>query len=83
MTKSIGMNSLCADCGFRCGSFLYFQVMAATEKTKLLNEIEAKIQSLNLLLSTIKADRSRKPETLEDYRQQYHAMLSPNLKKRK
>lgn len=77
------MNSVCADCGFLCRSFLYFQVMAATEKTKLLNEIETKIQSLNLLLSTIKADRSRKPEVLEGYRQQYHDMLSLNLKKRK
>jgi hypothetical protein len=57
--------------------------MAATEKTQLLNEIEMKIQSLNLLLSTIKADRSRKPETIDAYRQQYQEMLSPNGKKRK
>jgi phage terminase large subunit len=54
--------------------------MAATEKTKLLNEIETKIQSLNLLQSTIKADRSRKPETIEVYRKQYYEMLSPKGK---
>ena len=54
--------------------------MAVTDKTKLLNEIAAKIQSLNLLLSTLKADRSRKPETLEEYRKQYHEMLNPKRK---
>ena len=56
---------------------LYLGGMGTTDKTKLLNEIETKIQSLNLLLSTIKADRSRKPETLAAYRQQYVEMLSP------
>ena len=55
--------------------------MAATDKTKLMQEIEAKIQDLNLLLSTIKADRSRKPEVLEDYRQQYNTLLSAKKKK--
>lgn len=58
----------------------YFQVMAITDKTKLLNEIGAKIQALNLLLSTMKEDRSRKPETLEEYRKQYHEMLDPKSK---
>ncbi len=53
-------------------------MMAATDKTKLINEIEAKIQSLNLLLSTLKADRSRKPETVEEYRKQYYDL--PGLK---
>lgn len=56
--------------------------MAATDKTKLLNEIETRIQSLNLLMSTIKADRSRKPEAIEEYRKQYLEMLSPKAKKR-
>jgi chaperonin cofactor prefoldin len=51
--------------------------MAAAEKTKLVNEIEAKIQSLNLLLSTLKADKSRKPEAIDDYRKRYHEMLNP------
>ena len=54
--------------------------MAVTDKTKLLNEIEAKIQSLNLLLSTLKADAARKPETIEEYRKQYHETLSPKTK---
>jgi len=52
----------------------------ATGKTELLNEIEAKIQSLNLLLSTLKADRSRKPEAVEEYRKQYYEMLNPKRK---
>ena len=49
--------------------------MAVTDKTKLLSEIAAKIQSLSLLLSTLKADRSRKPETVETYRKQYNDLL--------
>jgi hypothetical protein len=49
--------------------------MAVTDKTKLLNEIGAKIQALNLLLSTLKSDRSRKPQALEDYRKQYLDLL--------
>jgi hypothetical protein len=49
--------------------------MALTEKTKLVNEIAAKIQSLNLLLSAIKAERSRKPQVFQEYRKQYYEML--------
>lgn len=52
-----------------------------TDKTKLMQDIEAKIQELNLLLSTIKADRSRKPETLDTYREQYQVLLSGKKKK--
>jgi hypothetical protein len=55
--------------------------MAVTDKTRLLNEIASKIQSLNLLMSTLKADRSRKPETLEAYRKQYQEMLEKDGKK--
>jgi hypothetical protein len=55
--------------------------MAATDKTKLMQEIESKIQELTLLLATIKTDRSRKPETLEAYRQQYKALLGAKTKK--
>jgi hypothetical protein len=54
--------------------------MAVTDKTKLLNEIAAKIQALNLLLSTLKADRSRKPDALEEYRKQYYELLNPGSK---
>jgi hypothetical protein len=51
--------------------------MAKKELTKkdLLDEIEAKVQSLNLLYSTVKADRSRKPETLSEYRKKYLDLL--------
>ncbi len=52
-----------------------------TDKKKLMQDIEAKIQELNLLLSTIKADRSRKPETLDGYREQYQILLSGKKKK--
>jgi hypothetical protein len=46
-----------------------------TDKTKLLNEIGAKIQSLNLLVSALKSDRSRKPEALKEYKKKYQELL--------
>jgi hypothetical protein len=55
--------------------------MAATEKAKLMEEIESKVQELNLLLSTIKADRSRKPEIMEQYKFQYQNLLASKKKK--
>jgi hypothetical protein len=55
--------------------------MAGTDKTKLMDEIESKIQELNLLLSTIKADRSRKPEIIEQYKFQYKTLLAGKQKK--
>jgi hypothetical protein len=50
----------------------------ALTKAQLLNAIEAKIQELNLLQSAIRADRSRKPETLEEYHKKYSEVLSKN-----
>lgn len=44
-------------------------------KTELMKEIELKIQDLNLLQSALKADRSRKPETLGMYEQKYLELL--------
>ena len=55
--------------------------MAVTEKTKLMNEIEEKIQSLNLLLSTIKSDRSRKPEAIDEFKKMYLDLLTGKKKK--
>jgi hypothetical protein len=55
--------------------------MAGTDKAKLMDEIESKIQELNLLLSTIKADRSRKPEIIEQYKYQYKTLLAGKQKK--
>lgn len=55
--------------------------MGVTDKTALLNEIGAKIQSLNLLMSTLQADRSRKPDTLEQYKKQYHEILKSSALK--
>lgn len=46
-----------------------------TDKTKLLNEIAAKVQALNLLMSALKSDRSRKPETVEEYKKKYAELL--------
>lgn len=54
--------------------------MAATDKTKLLNEIESKVQALNLLMSAIKAERSRKPEVLDEYKKQYYELLGSKKK---
>jgi hypothetical protein len=44
-------------------------------KTDLLKEIELKVQDLNLLQSALKADRSRKPETLAMYEQKFLDLL--------
>jgi hypothetical protein len=47
----------------------------AADKTKLLNEIAAKIQSLSLLMSALKADRSRKADTVDEYKKKYLDLL--------
>ncbi len=47
----------------------------ATDKKALLNEIEEKIQALNLLKSALQTDRSRKEETLIEYRKKYRELL--------
>jgi|GEM_PF-6657564 len=44
-------------------------------KADLLNEIQSKIQDLTLLASALKTDRSRKPETIGEYRQKYLDLL--------
>jgi hypothetical protein len=51
--------------------------MAKKQKTKaeLLKEIELKVQDLNLLQSALKADRSRKPETLLMYEEKFIELL--------
>lgn len=41
-----------------------------------MQEIESRIQSLNLLLATLKADRSGKSGTLDEYRKQYQDILA-------
>jgi len=46
-----------------------------TDKKALLNEIEEKIQALNLLKSTLQSDRSRKEETLDEYRKKFIELL--------
>jgi hypothetical protein len=55
----------------------YLASMAKKEATKadLLKEIELKVQDLNLLQSALKADRSRKPETLAMYEKKYLELL--------
>jgi hypothetical protein len=44
-------------------------------KAELLKEIELKVQDLNLLQSALKADRSRKPETLAMYEEKFVELL--------
>lgn len=39
-------------------------------KKQLLGQIEEKVQALQLLQSVIQNDRSRKPETWQDYKKQ-------------
>lgn len=52
------------------------------DKTKLMNKIEGKIQSLNLLLSIIKSDRSRKPEVFAEYQKQFDQLLKEKRSKK-
>jgi hypothetical protein len=51
--------------------------MAKKEYTKkqLLDQIQLKIQELNLLASAIKSDRSRKPDTIMEYQIKYLEVL--------
>jgi hypothetical protein len=44
-------------------------------KAQLISAIEAKVQELNLLQSAIKAERSRKPETFDEYKKKYFEIL--------
>jgi hypothetical protein len=44
-------------------------------KAELIDEIQFKIQQLNLLASALKSDRSRKPEALLDYQKKYSDIL--------
>jgi hypothetical protein len=50
-------------------------------KSKLLKEIDEKLQALNLLRSALHADQSRTQDNLEMYQQHFHELI--NLKKRK
>ena len=47
----------------------------------LLEEIEEKLQSLNLLKSALLGDPSRKQEDLEKYRDRFHDIINFQLKK--
>jgi len=44
-------------------------------KADLMKEIQSKIQDLTLLASALKTDRSRKPETIDEYKQKYEELL--------
>ena len=44
-------------------------------KKQLLDQIEEKVQALQLLQSVIQGERSRKPETLENYKKQLDELL--------
>jgi hypothetical protein len=49
-------------------------------KKKLMDEIEEKIQALNLLKSALQEDRSRKTETLKDYQDKFDDILNSRSK---
>jgi hypothetical protein len=45
-------------------------------KKKLLQEIDEKLQSLNLLKSALDADPARKQEELENYKKQFYLLIN-------
>jgi hypothetical protein len=44
-------------------------------KKQLIDLIQERIQALNLLLSVVKNDRSRKPEVLDYYKSEFDQLL--------
>jgi hypothetical protein len=51
-------------------------------KKDLVDQIDEKIQALNLLKSALQGDRSRKPEMLEEYNQKFVDILTIKSKKK-
>jgi hypothetical protein len=51
-------------------------------KKNLVDQIDEKIQALNLLKSALQADRSRKPEMLEEYNHKFQDVLQVKSKKK-
>lgn len=49
-------------------------------KKELIDKIEEKIQSLNLLKSALQGDRSRKPEMLQDYKDKFDDLMDGKKK---
>ncbi|MFZ6013902.1 MAG: hypothetical protein ACOYXT_26410 [Bacteroidota bacterium] len=49
-------------------------------KSELLKEMELSLQSLNLLISTLKNEKTPKHESLEDYRRRFYELV--NVKKK-
>lgn len=47
-----------------------------------MNKIDEKIQALNLLKSALQSDRSRKPETLDEYKTKFYELLEEKSKKK-
>jgi hypothetical protein len=45
-------------------------------KKKLLQEMDGKLQELNLLRSALEADPARKQEELESYKKQFYALIN-------
>jgi hypothetical protein len=56
--------------------------MAVKTKKELIDQIDEKIQALNLLKSALQGDRSRKPEMLEEYNQKFQDLLEVKSKKK-
>jgi hypothetical protein len=55
---------------------------AKPTKKDLVDQIDEKIQALNLLKSALQGDRSRKPEMLEEYKQKFEDLLQVKTKKK-
>jgi hypothetical protein len=45
-------------------------------KKKLLQEMDDKLQALNLLRSALEADAARKQEELESYKKQFYLLIN-------
>ena len=45
-------------------------------KKKLLQEMDEKLQALNLLKGALEADPARKQSELESYKKQFHAIIN-------
>jgi hypothetical protein len=54
--------------------------MTKTTKKQLLDEIDEKVNALNLLRSALQVDPSRKPETLSDYAKRFDELLKSKSK---
>lgn len=54
--------------------------MAKVTKKKLLEEIDEKLQQLNLLRSALAGDQSRKQDDLDNYQKHFYELINKKKK---